>query len=345
VRWDDTSIPDVTLEAWPNAMAVQVCDGPPIECTNVPAILDDYKMPVVPAYHDDATGFGIRVNQPSADGITAPTPGAAAGIANAPYADRQDLFGCFHIPGATHYRVVASFMGGTPQPILAGDFTVTTSTGPDVQTQLADGCYLIRADLVSSSEHFILGWMPAQVGIYEIKLEVGTLSGSVFTPTASSAPHTFEADATTPVGTFNQIRWWHTVDGPGTAATLPAICPVIERDATKEVTVEVTWSASALHLRNAVLGMYGCGAGDPTPPALGDRSWYWQLPSETSTGVKVAQFKIPSLLQAGCYTVYINAVSRAYNPAIPSMPLSANWYYPEDRRWTWPSRAISVVDS
>ena len=72
---------------------------------------------------------------------------------------------------------------------------------------------------------------------------------------------------------------------------------------------------------------------------------YWQSPTDTSTGVKVARFTIPSLLQAGCYTAYINAVSCAYNPAIPSMPLSADWWYPEDRRWTWPSRAISVVDA
>ena len=346
VRWDDTSIPDVTLETWPKALTTHVCDVPPIECTNVPEILNIALMPLMSPYHDDTTGFGVRVNQPSDDGISAPAAGPAAGTANAPYADRLDLFGCFHIAGATHYRVVASFNGGTPQPILAGDFTViTTSFTLNTQPQLADGCYLIRNDLASSYEHLILGWLPADVGSYQITLQVGTLSGSVFTPTASSAPHTFEADGSYPVGTFNQIRWWHTIDGPGTATTLPAICPVIERDATKEVTVEVTWSASALHLRNAVLGMYGCGAGDPTPPALGDRSWYWQLPTDTSTGVKVAQFTIPSLLQAGCYTAYINAVSRAYNPAMPNMPLSADWYYPEDRRWTWPSRAISVVDA
>ena len=344
VRWDDTSIPDVTLEAWPNAKAIDVCDGPDIACQDVPAILNVSLMPLMAPYHDDASGFGIRVNQKSADGVTTPTPGVAAGTANASYADRLDLFGCFHIQGATHYRVVASLGAGPVEPVLAGNFTVlTTSFTLDTQVQLADGCYLIRNDLASSFEHLILGWFPENNGSYKIRLEVGTLGGGGFTESAHSDWHTFEVDGIAPVATFHRIRWWYATS-PGSPTTLPVNCPVLERDPSKDVIVEVTWSASGAHLRSAVLGMSGCGAGNPIAPAAADRTWWWQLATDTSTGVKVAQFTIPSSFDPGCYTASMYAVSRAYNPAVPSMPLSADWYTLEDRRVFWQSRAISVVD-
>lgn len=357
VRWNDTSIPDVTLEAGPNARAVDICgEDPGIACEDEPAILNISEMPLASGYHDDSTGdptfgYGIRVNQPSSDGVTTPTPGPAVGPAHAPYADRLNFYGCFHIEGSDHYRVVAAFEGGAAEPITNVTFPVLTDAFTiDYQVPDADGWYPIRNDLLSSYEHLILPWPTQQSrfpdGTYELVLEVGSGSPGSVTTDAGSDPYTFQVDNARPTAAFHQIRWWHEGDGPGTAEVLDTICPVLHRDATRHVIVEVTWSASALHLRSASAAMSGCGAGNPSPlGALADRKWWWENPGDGSTGVKVARWRIPATLDAGCYTAALHAVSRAYNPAVPGASTSADWYVLENRRDTHPRRAISVVDT
>ena len=363
VRWNETSISDVTLEAAPNAEAVAFCDEDPgIECEDEPAILNISEMPLDPVlppgtrgYHDntagdDTFGYGLRVNQPSPDGVANPTPGPTAGTAHAPYADRLNFYGCFHIGDSTHYRVVAAFEGGAPQPITNVTFPVlTTGFTLDYQTPDADGWYPIRNDLISSYEHLILPWPTQQSrfadGTYEIVLQVGSGPGGSISVDSESDPYTFEVDNSRPTATFHQIRWWHEDDGPGTATVLGSICPVLERNPSKDVIVEVTWSASAAHLRNASANLRGCGGGHPTAlPSLSDRRWWWQNPAVNTTGMKVARWRIPASLPAGCYTAALDAVSRAYNPAVPGSSTSADWYVLETRRWVHPRKAISVVD-
>lgn len=364
VRWNDTSIPDTTLEVWPNAQWVDVCDdGPGITCEDEPAVLNVSIMPLTAGYHDNTVGdltfgYGLRVNQPSPDGINAPTPGPAAGTAHAPHADRLDLYGCFHIAGSSHYRVMARFEGGAPTPITGVSFAVLTSAFTiDYQVPDADGWYPIRNDLISSYEHLILPWPSQQSrfadGSWELVLEVGSVSGGGIGVDAQSATYTFELDNSTPVATFHQIRWWHEDDGPGTAQVLPMVCPVLARTAGKNVIVEVTWSASAAHLRSASAGFGGCGGGNPTPLGVdADRQWYWQTPGDATTGVKVTRWRIPDApagssdpsLPAGCYRAALHAASRAYNPAVPGASTTSDWYVSEARRRTDPSIAISVVD-
>lgn len=356
VRWNDTSIPDLTLEAWSNAQAAVICDGPEIACTNVPAILNVAQMPLEAGYHDDTIGdptfgYGLRVNQHSADGINPLAPGSMAGVAHAPYADRLDLFGCFHIPGATHYRVMASFEGGPAQPILAGSFVVWRSTpaGPALfyQTQLVDGWYEIHTDFLSSYEHYILGWIAPDNGTWELTLQLGAMSGGSINPVgASSQPHTFEVDQSAPNVIYHKIRWWYEDLGPATATTLTdLLCPIINRSKTHPaVIVEVTWSASAAHLRSARLAMHSCKDGALTDPVASHTAWWWKVPADTTTGIKVATYRILNTFHAGCYTADVYAVSRAYNPAVPSASLASDWYVHEDRRWVDPIKAISVVD-
>lgn len=350
VRWNAGSIPDVTLEAGPHAHTIDICDEDPgIVCEDEPAILNVSEMPQTAGYHA-ADGYGTRVNQPSTDGVTAPTPGPTAGTAHAPYADRLNLYGCFHLEGSSHYRVVAAFEGGAEQPITGVTFPVLTSAFTiDHQVPDADGWYPVRSDLISSYEHLILPWPTNEArfadGTYEVRLQVGSAGGGgTVSVDASSDPHTFEVDNARPTATFHELSWWQEDDGPS-AAVLDTVCPVIHRGAGEDVIVEIRWSASAAHLRSASAGLGGCGAGDPTPlgPA-GDRAWWWQHPTDTSTGLRVARFKIPGSLDAGCYTAGLNAVSRAYNPAVPGASTSADWYVPEARREVHPRRAISVVD-
>jgi hypothetical protein len=354
VRWDDTSIPDVVLEALPNALAIDFCDGPEIECANVPAIIDVYQMPLEASYHDDTTGdptfgHGIRVNQPSPDGlIPPPLPGPLAGTAHSPYAGRLDLFGCFHNMGGSHYRVLGSHEGGPEAPIMAGGFMVQRQgiSGTELywQPQLADGWYKIESNFLGSHEHYLLGFMGGD-GIWELKLELGLESGGAISPISpQSASHFFVLDQTPPNVSFDKIRWWYKALGPGTATTLPPVCPILNRQKSQgTVVVEVTWSASAAHLRSATLGFESCGNG-AISPSTGDTKWYWQLPTDMATGQKVATFEIPNNFQAGCYTADVYAVSRAYSPSVIGASLASDWWVPHDLIWVHPFKAISVVD-
>ena len=79
--------------------------------------------------------------------------------------------------------------------------------------------------------------------------------------------------------------------------------------------------------------------------AADTRAWWWQTPGATSTGVKTAQFMIPGDALEGCYSVRLDAVSRAYNPAVPGADPADDWFVHERRLPFRPSRAISVVDS
>jgi hypothetical protein len=346
VRWDDTSIPDVTLEAGPNAQSVAICQGPIVQCQNSPAILTVELMPITAAYHDDTIGFGTRTNQKSSDGISPPVPGAASGTAHAPYADRLDLFGCFHIPGATHYRVLASLAGAAPQPVLSGRLTLMTSAGVVYQDQLAGGWYPVRNDLISVFEHYILDWLPTHDGTWDISLELGAESGGAINPIGAASPqHKFEVDGSYPTAQFS-LRWWYEDTGPGSATVLPVVCPVINRQPTRNVVVEVAWSASAAHLREASVGMGGCGGGAPVQvTGPGTTHWYWQNTTDTTTGAKLALFRIPTGSLPGCYTVSAFAASRAYNPMVPGSSLADEWYVAENRRYVTPSQAVSVVNA
>jgi len=360
VRWNETEIPDVILEAGPNAQAVEICEEDPgIVCEDEPAILNISEMPLTEAYHDntggdDRFGYGIRVNGPSSDGLTPPPLGAEAdaGKAHAPYADRLNLYGCYHIGDNTHYRVVAAFEGGTPEPITGVTFPVLTTTFT-IDHQIPDpaGWYPIRNDLIGSYEHLILPWPTQQSrfadGRYEIRLQVGTGTPGSITSQEESDPFTFEVDNARPNATFHQIRWWHDApgEGPDSAVILEDPCPVLHRQSGVDVIVEVRWSASAAHPRSAAAGFGGCGGGNPVAlGAASDRAWWWQDPSDTTTGLKVARWRIPGSLPPGCYTASLSAVSRAYNPAVPGADTTHDWYVLEGRRRVHPSKAISVVD-
>lgn len=361
VRWDDASTSDVTLLAGPRAVSVSACEGPEVDCETDPAITSLSEMPLLPGYHDDTPGdvtfgYGLRVNQPSSNGIDAPTAGPGAGDAQAPYADRVDLYGCFHIGDSTHYRVLYSYEGGPRQPITGVNFPVLTTGSPptvDWQRPDSDGWYRIRDDLTGLYEHLILPWptrgMREGDGTYELQLVVGSRSGGSISREAASDEWTFEVDNSRPaIDDFNISGWIE--DQPGSKKALSGPCPVIgRRDGGSEQTlvIEIEWSASARHLRSARLTFTGCGGGNSPSAETGraTRRWWWENLGDRSTSTKVARFKIPAENDGGCYTVRAEAVSRAFNPDIPRSLLSSDWYTRESRRQRHRSKSISVVDA
>lgn len=347
VRWDDSGPTEAVLEASQSALAVETCHGPDIECENVPAITSASLMPLTPAYHDDSTGLGLRVNRPSIDGETQPGLPLLEN-AESPIADRLDLFGCAHMEGASHYRIVYSFEGGPQLPLTgfswqarrASDGAVITIT-PDT-----DGWIQLR-DLLPPWDHLLTAW-PTQRslfgnGSFELVLETGSPGGS---GNQTSDPRTFLIDNTNPHWDVFSVEYrvgsrpWDDLD--------LGDCPKIFRGPTDQVRVKLTWQASAGYLRNAVVSFAGCSASSvPSPATPSDtRRWWWQktVGSKTTTSLRVAEWVIDPSDDAGCYTLTGSAFGRAYNPAVPAMDLSNDYFGFENRRRVHKREAISIVD-
>jgi len=349
VRWNDSGWSDVTLEASQSAIAVDVCDGPEVECGTTPAITAASLMPLTSGYHDNATGYGRRVNRPSTDGLSAPPTVTAIADAESPIADRLDLFGCAHMDGATHYRVVSQFEGGPEIPLTGFSWPARRASDGAVITIApdADG-WIALQDLMAPWDHLLTAW-PTQRsqfgnGIYEVWVETGAPGGSA---NQVSSTHTFEVDNTYP--------HWDTFDvtyrvggGAWTALDL-ADCPQIARGPGQSIEVRLSWQAAADHLRSARVGFGGCSA--TSQPALSGTvnavAWWWQsaVGSKTTTGVRVAEWTIDPSDAAGCYTLSGVTVGRAYNPSVPGLDLSNDYFGLEDRRKVHKRESISIVDT
>lgn len=354
VRWDDSGSGDVTLEA--NALAVSSddCDGDTgIVCVDTIGIISASEMPLdqsaVPLFHDDATGYGVRVNRPSASPTEwHPTPSPVAN-AEAPVADTLVLRGCVHIDGAEFYRIVVD-RGSGPSPITGVSWPAWSSAlgiitiAPD-----ADGWIEVRHDLVGGYQHLLMKWPTRDYpnASYDATLEVADSAKAVI---QQDAGHRFVLDNSEP--TFTQFAVRHRV---GTGPWGPLIltdCPKIFREPWvsstepgEDVVIEVTWRAGAAHLRDASVSMGGCGgSASVSASAEPTRSWYWQASGATDTLTRVATFTIPSNADAGCYTLHRQAVSRAYNPGAPGFSPSSHYWQNEDRRHTRGSWSISIVD-
>jgi hypothetical protein len=348
VRWNDTGSGDVIIEASQAALAVDVCDGPEVECGTTPAITAASLMPLVDGYHG-ADGYGQRVNRPSTDGVTPPPALPTIANAESPIADRLDLFGCAHMTGATHYRLVAQFEGGPSQPLTGFSWPARRASDGAIVTIApdADGWIAIQ-DLMAPWDHLLTAW-PTQRsefgnGIYELRVETGAPGGS---SNQFSAPKTFEVDNTYPH--WDRFDVEYRVGGAAWTALDLADCPRIARGPGQSIDLRLTWQASADHLRSASVGFGGCS--ESSQPALSPSvaavAWWWRdtPPAKTTTGTRVAEWTIDPTDAAGCYTLSGVAVGRAYNPAVPGLDLSTDYFGLEDRRRVHKRESISIVDA
>jgi hypothetical protein len=351
VRWDDSGSGDVVLEANELAVSVDDCDRDNgIVCEDTIAIISASEMPLdqsaSPLFHDDASGFGVRVNRPSTSSTDWAPPPSLAANAESPIADTLVLRGCAHIANAQYYRLMYD-RGAGPEPITGTSWPAwhanlgIVTIAPD-----ADGWIEIQ-DLIGGYQHLLMKWPTVKYpnASYDVVLEVADSSRTVL---QQSAGHTFVLDNSQP--TFPEFAVRYKVGGDDFAALDLGDCPKIFREPAvsgiggEPVEIEVTWRAGADHLRNAFVKMIGCGGGNPTVDAFSNTSWYWQASGAIDSGSHTAVFTILATADAGCYSLTREAVSRAYNPATASFSPSTFYWEKDRRRWTRSSWSISVVD-
>lgn len=368
VRWDSGSIPDVTLEASALAVATQHC-GPVVEipCGNVPSIETAGYLDLEPAYHDDTHGYGLRVNRPTAAGDYPPPPhtGIASAVpANAPYAGNLNLHGCARIGTATHYRLKYEYRAseadpwGTPTTFL-GITWMAPRQGPGAPIPFVpdgDGWYPIVDAAILVHPNWLLPWYtPGQSdGFYRLELELGRLTGGVIHSDGTSAKRVFRVDNMDPSASFLEVRWrLATVAGPwndmNSTVVLPApanTCPAIHRPAGHDIHLRVVWTASATHLRDATLVQSGCGGGGLVMLDGGVEAYrHWHTGPLDNNVSQTNHYLLPASRPPGCYTLGIHAWSRAFNPQDFDAASTHDWWVNQGFRWSWPSRAISVVDA
>jgi hypothetical protein len=368
VRWNSGSIPDVTLEASALAVATQQC-GPVLEipCGNVASIETAGYLDLEPAYHDDADGYGLRVNRPTATGDYPPPPatGVASAVpANAPYAGNLNLHGCVRIDNATHYRLKYEYRAAAADPwgaptIFLGITWIAPRQGPGAPIPFVpdgDGWYGIVNPAILVHPNWLLPWNTPHHsdGIYRLELELGQLTAGVINSVGTSAKRVFRVDNQYPSASFVEVRWrLASVAGPwndmNSTVVLPApanTCPVIHRPAGQDLHLRVVWTASATHLRDATLVQSGCGGGGLVMIDGGVEAYrHWHTGPLDNNISQTNLYLLPASRPPGCYTLGIHAWSRAFNPQDFDAASTHDWWVNQGFRWYWPSRAISVVDA
>lgn len=378
VRWNSGNIPDVTLEASQIALSNDVCHSPgDIPCEE-PAIVMAGLMPLhnppadpVP-YHDQATGYAKRPNRPHPLGTFTtpplPSPPPAGLLATAPFTGSVQLYGCNEHSGAKYYRLRYTYNGSAPQTFTGHSWKVFRWVGSPghlefrVITPDADGWYEILP--VSDQwlpSHLLLSWPTRgyQNGLYDVFMELGNNGKSVIHTTPEIGlriDNTWGGNNTAgSVGRFSVLRWRHVGDLNWTS--LLVSCPVIRRQAGRDVEIQVGIEVAAPHLRSIILWGNGCGAGNPemvsSLPAnwesyLGDRGMrHWHtsaFDNHFDNSLSPALYRIPASSASGVYSFHLRAHSRAFNPDGGDGGFDADWHYNPVENWIHPNVQIAVVD-
>jgi hypothetical protein len=349
VRWNAGYIPPVTLQASPIARPSPFCDGPVIPCGNKPAIVTVGLMPLAATHHDNASGCAIRVNRPRPGGLFGDPP---VGPAQAPYAGTLQLHGCHHIAGAKFYRLLYSYEGAPEVPFLGLEWWPPKLTGPPWWYHAvpdAQGWYevLPEADLVFP--HWLLNWPTWNGsfpnGSYAVRLQLADAGKTPLAPPADiSDPVTFRIDNRAPGAGFDQVRWRVKGGGWEETFTWPFQCIVIHRPAGKEIEIEVTWSAWAVHLRSAYARAGGCGGGNPVLVGGTASAEHWHENVGDNSVVRSTLWSLPAALPQGSYGFGIHASTRAFNPAGDGGGPGTNWFTDYDYSHVDPSIGVSVID-
>jgi hypothetical protein len=369
VRWNSGPIPDVTLEASGLAVATQNC-GPVIDipCGNVASIETAGYLDLEPGYHDDADGYGLRVNRPTATGDYPPPPNdgsASVVLANAPYAGNLNLHGCVRIGNATHYRLRFEYRASAADPwgaptTFLGIVWTAPRMGPGAPIPFVpdgDGWYEILAAGILVHPNWLLPfYTPARPdGLYRLELQLGHQTGSGINPMGPpSAKRIFRVDNQAPAASFVEVRWrLATAIGPwndlNSTVVLPAplnTCPAIHRPTGQDIHLRVVWTAAATHLRDATLVQSGCGGGGLVMLDAGGVEAYrhWHTGPLDNNISQTNHYLLPASRPPGCYTLGIHAWSRAFNPQDFDAASTHDWWVNQGFLWSWPSRAISVVN-
>ena len=350
VRWNDTGGGEVTLEANHLAVATDSCSGAGIVCQGAAGInaADDMSLDqgASPLFHNDANGFGVRVNRPSTNGETKPTGLGLVANAEAPYADLLDLLGCVHdVTNAKFYKVMYD-RGAGPEPITGASWSALSTTGMITVGPDAAGWIEIE-NLVGHFKHLLMRWPTVHYpnATYDVWVEVYDSSKNLL---ETSPSHKFVLDNSQPTFPVFDVNYRVGTDpfAPLDLTDCPKIFrqPATAASLGEPVEIQVNWQATAAHLRNAFVVMGGCGDASPTVSSLSDTRWYWTTSGATDSGAHTVTFTIPANAKAGCYSLTREAVSRAFNPASPRFDTNADYWEEDRRRWDRRTWSISVVD-
>jgi hypothetical protein len=327
VRWDADSLGDVTLEADGNALAVDGCGLPPIDESDCdrPDLLVVGRMPLEPDYHDEASGYALRVNRPKvvdAGGSVSRTP------AETPYRASLQLSGCIRTEeGGRYYRLRYAY--GDADPVSFTNVTWTAAVmggGPPVAMQPVDGeWYDIQVLDTLVEPNWLFNWNTRNYpdGKYTIYVDVADDARNVL---ETSDPISFVVDNSAPTVAFGRIEWaeggetvpttgWQTIVQPGAG---PTTCPKIERSGDQTVYLRVSYTASAAHLRDVSLGASGCSsAAQPARLPGADEGDYghWHENGADNSYAQTGVFVIEPSDAAGAYDVTVTANGRAFSPA------------------------------
>lgn len=354
VRWNDSDIGPVELEASPIAKATSACNLDPVPCSDVPALLQIGRMPAVAPYLD-GSGYATRVNRPRAGG----DPGAAkVGDAESPFTGELQISGCYDSEEDAEYFRILDEYEGVEQAITGVSWTVGATVPPFwiTMTPDANGWYPIAEAQKQVDPHLLMSWPIAARGSgpHSLRLE---LANSSKDHVAFSDPLPVMVDDRAPDLSLASVRWRASsaISWADAEELVGQDCPVVERPVGSDVEVRVVWSASAEHFRNAGLGGHGCGVGSTlehvggSPPGSAvvvspTEVARWHATTAETGLTRTDQFRIAASASQGAYAVTASAWTRAFEPAGAAGP-SADWHIDRSDRGRHNRLRFAVIDT
>lgn len=373
VRWNAGPMAPVTIHAWPNARAGNLCGPVGIPCGNVPAIVMAGRLPVTGDQAvfdgtpgDASAGYALRTNRPHPSGAFTEALPIPAG--RAPLAGTLALYGCNRTnPGATHYRILYRFSanGGAsftaPTPFVGLTWPLYRLNGMGIgewhyPSADAQGWYPIALPGGPNPwlpQDLLLDWPTGQFadGLYQLVLQLGAGGAAVGAPSDEVAIVVDNSRPQAPIS----VDYSFGAGGPFTP--IGGICPVVNRGTIpQDLYFRVRLAASARHLRSAQLSAHGCGAGNfafvsgsggqqASPGSTVYQHWH-QDPSDNDQLLEVI-YRLPAAAAQGTYSFAAFVVGRAFNPsggdgghlAVPA------WQYDPAHSWVNPSIGFSVFNA
>jgi hypothetical protein len=321
--------------------------GPDFPCTDVAAIQTVGLMPVDPGFIDTAKGFATRPNRARVSGHQSGIPTYPS---TAPFEGTLQLYGCVHVGDADHYRIMSEF---APGDALTGSLVFGSAQpmkeqwhmyhfGPFVDMVQApvnaDGWYRILDDSWSPI-HLLMNWNTGPMGVNRLTLQLGKLVAGTIQHLSDAPQVLVDIDNTYPTVTWNTLQWRY--QGDVSWIPLPWVCPLIKRDPSRAVEVQVGISATAPHLRAVTISAGGCGRASPSPTSVD----HWHINELDNSYSDSTIYTIPAHAQAGCYGWTVTASSRAFNPSGDNNGLGVDWWYDPMYVYVTPSISVAIVDA
>ena len=195
--------------------------------------------------------------------------------------------------------------------------------------------------------NLLLNWPTKDPGLYKVVMEFAEAGPTLITG-SQTTPIGINVDNTAPTTLITEIHW--RVKGEAVWQAMPRVCAIIGRPSGKALEFKVTYTVSALHLRDTVLYGNGCGAGilarrtasgvtpsywsDPPTPAVDGSGVslnpyeHWHINELDNNIIRSAIFDLDAGALQGAYDFSLWGYSRSFNPAGGDGGYGpADWFY------------------